>query len=241
MSSTSWFDWTAYLRMSLCLIGMISSIINLCVFLSSQLKDTSYKFMMTKSIANMLYLAIAFIIEIVSYCYSCPWVSTYFAQLYFIVGGMVLPGLLTIFRILIELSVSVYTYCILVNRAWTGKYTHIWVILVFAIISVGLYLCNGFYFNIVQYDYEYVTYFTVEKTSLYINAYSTITMVQMFLRVILSILVVPVVNIVNLFIFKRRYQNNNIFPFKLSGENINKLLETAIFRNSADIRIIIGF
>ena len=212
------FDWTAYLRMSFCFIGVISNLVNLSVFLSPELKDASYKFMMIKTISNIVYLSVAITTEIFSYCSKCSWFSTYSAQLFFIIGGMILPGLLTVFRLLIELSVSTYTSCILINRPWPGKYTHFWVILACIALSVGFYMPNAFYYTVIMYDTDM---FLAWPTSFYAtNAAKIITLVQMFTRVILAILIIPSINFLNLVMFKKRFQNG-ILPTKLSG-NTNK-------------------
>lgn len=208
------FDWAACLRMSFCLIGVISNLVNLSVFLSPELKDASYKFMMIKTISNIVYLSVAIITEILSYCSNCSWNPTYFAQLFFIIGGMVLPGLLTVFRLLIELSVSVYTSCILINRPWPGKYTHIWVILACIALSIAFYTPNDFYYTVIMYDTDMFTFW---PTSFYgTNAAKIITLVQMFTRVILTVLIIPSINFLNLVMFKKRFQNG-ILPTKLSG------------------------
>lgn len=220
MSSFTGFTWSAYTRMSLCFVGMIANTINISVLVNPKLKDISYKLMLAKSASNLVYLGFALTTEIVSYCSSCPWSTYYFSSLFFIIGGIFAPVTLTLFRILVEIALSIYTYCILINKPWTRKYTYLWILIGCALFSIAFYLYKCFYFNINQVPGMNIFY--ISSTALYISeANKVLSIVQTLIRIVLAVVVVPIINFRNLILFRKRFQNH-ILPNNSTNSTISK-------------------
>lgn len=221
MSSFTGFTWSAYTRMSLCFVGMIANTINIAVLVNPKLKDISYKLMLAKSTSNLAYLGFALTTEIISYCSSCPWSTYYFSSLFFIIGGIFAPVTLTMFRILIEIALSIYTYCILINKPWTRKYTYLWILIGCALFSIAFYLYKCFYFNIKQVPGMNIFY--IASTALYLSeANKVLSIVQtLLIRIILAVVVVPIINFWNLILFRKRFQNH-ILPNNSTNSTISK-------------------
>lgn len=199
--------WSGYVRASISLIGILTNTVNISVFLNGELKNTSYKLMMAKSVANLLYLLIAFINEIVAFCSNCVWRSYYLTVFYSFAFSICLAVMLAIFRILVEITLSIYILCLLINKPWTKKHTWIWILIGLAVLSFGIYSQKPLLFNIVQVVPGENLYKLVSTDLGLSDANDVLTVVQTFTRIFLSVIVLSTVNLINLYFYKRRYND----------------------------------
>lgn len=200
-------NWSGYVRASISLIGIITNTVNISVFLNGELKNTSYKLMMVKSVANLLYLLIASINEMIAFCSNCVWRSYYLTVFYSFAFSLCLAVILAIFRILVEITLSIYILCLLINKPWTRKHIWIWILIGLAVLSFGIYCQKPFIFNIVQVVPGENVYKLVSTNLGLSNANDVLTVVQTFIRIFLSVIVLSTVNLINLYFYKRRYKD----------------------------------
>lgn len=218
-SPLSGFGWTDYVYFSISVAGVCTNAINICVFLSPKLKETSYRFMLARSVANLLYLALSFVDEFLVYCNNCPITYTYFAVLYTITAYVFLIGTLSIYRAFIENVILLHTYCILTNKNWTKIIRSIWIVLILAVISLVYNIPKLFSFSIEQVpgvDMFYVDY--TKFGASFTNKVLVIT--QTLFKIFLTSVLLPVNNLVNLILFRRRF-NNRIISTTTNTTNIN--------------------
>lgn len=218
-NSHSGFSWWDYWALTVCSLGLITNTINLIVFASRKLKDDSYKLMFCKSLANFAYLLLSFLSEFFVYCIKCPITFTYFANLYAIAFGFYLASCLAVFRILIEIILSVRVYSTLANHTWFRTISNPMVIFVF-VVSLVFYAEKPAQFVIINTagtDMYYLWYsdFGASKT------FEIISIVQQFVRVFLAVVVLTVINVVNLIQFKRKFgMINSVLHYCYSNEKL---------------------
>ena len=204
-SSFSGLLTASYVKMAIHLFGVVTNIISVIVFMNPKLKDTSYRLMMSKSTANAIYLAISFEIELLSNCVNCEWSGSFGVIWNQIAFGVVVLSVLAIFRVLLDVAISVYTFCILINKPWPGKYTYIAVLLLIGVLSVLYSLQKAFLLTIIQlpsgkYMYSYTSY-GLSSTS------ATIQIASSCVRIFIAVVVVGAINILNMVKFSLRFKS----------------------------------
>lgn len=219
LSIVSSLTWQDYVRLAISSVGLITNGINISVFLNPKLKETSYRFMLAKSVANFLYLAISFANEFLVYCSTCEISSTYFANLYAITMYVYSIGTLSIYRAFIENMILLHTYCILTNKNWTKKIPSWLIILGLTVIACAYNIPKLFNYSINQIPGQDVWY--VSMTSFGISATNkTLTIAQTIFKIFLTSVTLPLINILNMIMFRRRFKNR-IFTSN-SSNNLSK-------------------
>ena len=202
-TTSSGYNWQSYSRFSEYSIGILFNIINVAVFVNPRLKEVSYKLMLTKTIVNIIYLLMALLTEVISICNNCVWSRTYFSAAINVAFLQNIMPFLAMFRIFINITISVYTYCILINKPWKGKYTHVWIQLVLFVLSVIYYLNKPFVYYISDSFRSMFGTTDFGKS----DANNTISVVQTFGRVFLAVVVVGGINVMSSIKFRARYKN----------------------------------
>lgn len=218
-SQFSGLEWSRYVKITIDIVGIITNIINISVFLSPKLKEPSYKLMLFKAVSNLIYMSLALETEIVSYCRNCAWTGSYFAMFNTTILFIFLASFLHLFTILIDVALSVFTYCILINKPWpSGKYIYIWVSIGLFVSSFGFYAPKMFMFTI----------YSIPGTGKFAYVYSdfgnstfnrVLVIVQNFSRVFLAVVVVSVINVMNVVKFRKRFKTR---VFRSSTVNSSK-------------------
>lgn len=214
------FDWTNYVRMSLSFFGVVTNSINIWVFMGSGLKEASYRFMLAKSVANLLYLAIALVNEMLINCVNCLFIMNYGIALYTIVISSFLLNSLSFFRTMIDLLIVIHVFCILANKDWTTKLAYRWIILIMIAVTSAYNLFKPFFFWIYQVPnssqvFVYVTPFGVSQVS------RILMVTQSFIKIVLTSFVYPLINIKNIFLFRQRYGTRiSIVEFTLNSRGM---------------------
>lgn len=200
-----YLKWDGYVRGSIDLFGIISNLINILVFLSPRLKDTSYKLMLVKAVSNLVYFMIAFETEILTFCVNCGWSSSYLAAFNYCYIYIFFSGCLYFYTITIDVVLSVYTYSILVNKSWPGKYTYLVICVTLFFVSIAFYGQKPLVFMVQQVANTDKYYYTFSSFALsWTN--KTLQIAQSFIKIILSVVVVSLVNIINVVTFTRRFK-----------------------------------
>jgi len=216
----SGFTWSGYISSIVCLFGLVTNALSIWIFFSPKLKHVLYKLMLAKSIGSFAYLTISLITEFVSYCVYCDWSSTYFTALYTLVFNIFISSSLTIFRLFIDVTISLQLYCILANKNWLGKVSLSWILVILGVFAIVYYIQNPFTYEIIQVPGQNMFYLLSTKFGLS-EANKILTIVQMFVRLFLGVIVVGLVNSVNIILFKRRYMNRVIsstVPIKVTSK-----------------------
>ena len=209
LSQTFGFSWADYVAMFLSSFGIFTNLINILVFFSSSLKDTTYHYMLVKSFINLIYLIFTFLNAFFIFCSYCPQTLTYFSNLYAIVISFYLSGSLAIMRILIEIAISLRIFNILINRMWLSMISYKVVICTIILFSIVFYAEKPFCFNIIQIP-EYNIFYLVYSDFGRSKAHQMISIAKEMIRMILTVVVLTIINIFNLVYFRRRYKIRHI-------------------------------
>ena len=203
------FTWQTYCSLVICLFGVLTNLINISVLSNSKLKDPSYSYLLAKSVVDFIYLSLAFVNQIVNYCFECTWSQTYLVNLYGLAIGVYLMPCLVIFRLLIENIVSVYIYLILSNRVrLINRVSYKLAIFLSFTLSVLFYAQRPFSVYIASND-DLVYYYKYTEFRLS-RAYRIISIIQSLIRISLAVILLSIVNILNLVRFKKRFKSGVI-------------------------------
>lgn len=144
--------WDLYLKPVMCLFGMATNLINISVFLSPNLKDTCYRYMLANSINNFMYLSFNLIATFFIYCNNCPSSQTYIAALYAISIVEYFTSCLAIYRISVEIVLSFQTYSILTKRNGLSKISYKLILTILFIASLFYYIQLTFAYTIIRIE-----------------------------------------------------------------------------------------
>jgi hypothetical protein len=237
------YKWQTYFSLSAGVLGTATNLINISVLINPKLKDTSYKYMLTKSIVDIIYLILSIPYQAVNYCYNCPHSITYSANIYNILIGIYLMPCLAIFSILIEIILSVYIYSMLVNRHWFTKWRFWRSIFVSAIIGLVFYISRLFAFNIV-YRSKFQGFYSVYSTFGQSQTYQILTILQYAVRIVLGVGILTSINAVNAVKFRKRFSHRLVgycFPSQTGGgfSGLNK--DSRSIKNITKMAIVSAF
>lgn len=209
--TTNNFNWFSICRVFVTSFGTFTNFLNILVFLNHKLKDTSYTYMLSNSISNFMYLALAFLSTIFMSCTSCVTYKTYFAAFFQAYIAGYCSSVLAFYRITVEILLSFHTYCILINQYWLRVVSYrVYLILLF-ILSTIIYAYSPFNQQIVvTWDSNQFEYLYSALTSNFgINgAGKNLGIVIMFIRLGLVVVVLTLLNVMNVIEFRRRFNNN---------------------------------
>lgn len=212
----SGFTWQGYLRSVICVMGLLTNGINMAVFVNPQLKETSYRFMLSKSAANFLYLAVSFVNEFLVYCVNCGFSTTYLAVLYIITMYVYSIGTLSIYRAFIENMILLHTFCILTNKNWTRKISAILIILVLFVLACAYNVPKLFAYSIQKTPGQETFY--VSSTEFGTSATNkSLVIGQTLFKIVLTSITLPIINFLNMILFRRRFKNRVIHATTMGG------------------------
>lgn len=241
------FAWQDYVSMVITSFGIVTNIVNIFVFMSSQLKDLTYKYMLAKSIINCVYLLLSFLNVFFIYCSYCPVTFSYLSNLYAIWISFYIIGCLGIARILIEIALSLRIMFILKNRTWLNGVSHQIIIVGIVVFSLGFFAYKPFGF-LIQYIPEFNIYYLVYTNFGQSRTNSLLSIIQQTFRIILGVGVVTIINIINLVRFRKRFKDrrvansrNQCLPTQENSVNINRLSGNCISNNPRCEKFLIYF
>jgi hypothetical protein len=190
---------------------MATNLINVFVFLNPILKEKSYKYMLSSCISNLCYTTMLTVWWI--FIVSKQPNTSYFVAFYEIAIFDYLTSSLAIFRILIEITLTLQTYCILDNNKCFDLVSYKLVIFILFLISLVFYLPVCFYKNIT------VTTDATAGRQIYaasVNSFGesatahTLIIILQSVRLCLVNVVLTVVNLFTFLKFRFRYLNHRI-------------------------------
>jgi hypothetical protein len=202
--------WSTYMWTIISLFGALTNFINICVFLHPKLTDPSYRYMLSNSITNFFYLIFLFMDAIFVVCLNCLSSQTYFAALYSIAIDGYFTSCLAIYRILIDITLSVRTLRILKNKKWLEKVSHTWIMAFWFFFSLIFYAPQAFAYAI--YTWQSSLYGTLLLYYADFNdfgntlVYVVISNVETSIRLFLAVVVLSVINFLNVIEFRKRFQ-----------------------------------
>ena len=208
ISSTITLKWNLSLRLGVLSIGLITNSINIAAFLSPKLKDTCYKYMLFTSITNLIYVCINFMGIFFYYCVNCDSSKTYLAAIYSIAASFYLSNCMSVMRILLDVTISLRTYFILINKSLEWLSYKI-VLVILLSISLLYYAQIPFAYSPMTSDFVSYSVKSNDFGSSMLNKWLIIG--QYIVRMCLAVVVLSVVNMINLFKFRNRYQSRSIF------------------------------
>lgn len=214
----SLFTWTSHLRAILCTFGILTNILNMTVFLNTKLKDPSYKYMLAKSISNVVYLTIAFSVLFFVYCSDCSSSRSYMAAFYSIGSYLFLASSLQLFRVSIEVFLSLQIYLTLANRNRSlsnnnNKLSRKSILAMLFILSLLVYSQQYFAYVIVEShdpDDGLVVYRVKLSEFGRSTVGKTLAITATSLRLFLAIIVLTILNILNVIEFRKRFANRKV-------------------------------
>ena len=216
------YKWQDYVLLSLTGFGAVTSLINALIFSSRSLQDVRYKYMLLKSIAILIYMSLTFLNQILAHTFSSNSFETYFSALFTTSISIYLLSTLAIFRILLEDTLAIHTYSILLKRnSWFNLHTNKLIVILF-LLSVTVYLNKPFGLSISQnpttnqYQYSFNSF-------AFSQAYKVISIFQASLRIFLAVVVLFVINCFNVFEVVKWSKRNQIEISSNGGRIKSKL------------------
>ena len=206
---SSSFSWNSYMNIIITIFGTFTNTLNVLVLLSPKfVVDVRYKYMLWKSVTNLVYVILSLLNELVLNCSTCPHSTSYASMVYSITVAYYLCGCLAIFRILIEVYISSYTFAILNNRNNPTRWNRIpqkFVLVVLFIISLIALLFRPFAMKaILASPGHYMLSYNSFGSSF---AYRVISIGQSLAKLILTTLILTSINVLNSFRLKKWVEN----------------------------------
>lgn len=203
------FSSATLAAMSICAFGTFTNIINVLVFVNPKLKELTYKYMLIKSLSNLAYLALSFANQFLNACVLCSWAVTYWANVYNLVSGLYMQSCLIVFRVLIEIVISIHIYSMLVNRLWLNKFSYKLICIILLAISLVYYAQKPFACLITLIPNTTVYYVAYSEFGL-TRANYIINIAQGVVRVFLTVVVLTILNVLNVNKFRQRVKIQNV-------------------------------
>lgn len=198
------FSWNSYMNIVITGFGTFTNSLNVLVLLSPKLVvDVRYKYMLWKSVTNLVYVALSLLNELLLNCQSCAHSSTYASMVYSITVAYYLCGCLAVFRILIEVYISAYTYSILNSRNNPARWNRMpqkFVLVGLFIISLVFFLFRPFSMkaSLVSPGHYILSYNSFGMSFAYRFISISLSLVKLFL----TTLVLTSINVLNSFRLK---------------------------------------
>ena len=201
------FFWQAYFNVAIGVFGTVTNLVNISVLINPKLRDMSYRYMLIKSIIDIVYLILSIPYQVVNICYTCP--SLYSISAYSIVAGIYLMPCLAVFSILIGISLSVYIYSLLANRRWFTIWVFWLTVVLSASIAFIFYLSRPFAYDIV-YKSSLQGFFLVSSKFGLSQAYQILSIIQYAVRILSGVGILTIINIINVVKFRNRFSHRLI-------------------------------
>lgn len=229
-NTTYGFAWQNYIYMVVTSFGMLTNIINVSVFIQIKQKDVRLKYMLWKSLGSFFYLAFSFMSEFFSGCTNCPSTKLYFAVFHSIYFVIYLSSCLALFRILIELVLSLSTFSILIGRNWFAKIAPQIILVIIGIVSLAFYSPRFAAYTILMEPLTNEYYIGVTRFG-QSNAFKVISISQSLVRTFFNVIVLGLVNIFTLIQVKKWFR---VRPVEFFINQVN-ILQIGINRKKFSI------
>ena len=201
------YKWQDYVILSLTGFGSIISLVNVLIFSSRSLQDVRYKYMLFKSASILAYMFLTFIGQIISNYAKTTIFGSFLSAVFTLVVSIYLSSSLAIFRILLEVTLAIHTYSILLKRnSWFNLHAHKLITVLF-LVSLLFYLQKPFGVTILQNPTTNIFVWSFNSFGLS-KVYDITSICQASVRIFLVVVVLFVVNCLNV-IEIIRWSNGN--------------------------------
>jgi len=226
-----------------CIIGVVTNTLNAAVFIHRKMKDISFKYLFIMSLAEVFYLGFS-IMGFMTFCNDCDseLVRSYSFQVYNIYIFRYLVRVIAFFIILCEIFLSLQRYMVLLNKKFLKPTSHYYLLFGLLVISFMFYLPEIFMKSIVSIEnsYQNVTFQGYKNVT--VQGYKNVT-VQGFknennyfgnskigkaiiilivlIRAVLVSIVMPIINFLSFYEFRKRYNREEIHINNLGRKTRN--------------------
>ena len=128
-------EWPNILYINLCMFGSLTNLVNILIFLDSSLKDKVFRYLLMISINDFLYFSLTTLVFILRVVKNFSYISM-LLELY---SDTYFTSCLAIYKILIELVISLDRYFILCNKRLLKENSHKIVLPALLVISLAFY------------------------------------------------------------------------------------------------------
>lgn len=203
--------WDLYIRMVVAIFGILANIINVFVFLNSELKHITYKYMLANAINNIVYLSLSFASVLFYYCLRCPSSHTYVAAIMSIAFAYYFLDCLKLMHVLLQITISLRILFILLNKSLIRRTSYPFVLVLLTIVSMVFFVQEPFSVEIYTRVNQNgrVIYSTRNNRFGNSDVSKYLVLVQFAIRVLFAVVVLSFINILNVFEFKKRMHGKN--------------------------------
>lgn len=202
-------NYNEYAFAFLSLIGSITSIINILVFLNNKLNDPVFKYYLTKSFLDFFYAFSLTFYPLIGCGTICNQLygTLLTTHLYNIIIVNYLTSSCAIIVIFIELFVSVQRLFIILNKSWLMNANPKYVLTILIILGILYYSPIIFVQRIIEID---INEYQVEYTE-FGNSYvgRLIPLILSSIRLVLASIVLLLVNLITLFHFRKHIKKKS--------------------------------
>ena len=199
--SITYGQYSFYLtQIIITIFGILTTSINIIVFLSPKLKDRIFRYFLISSLIEMLY----FLILIVYYVINAFEIHTYQA-LNYLIAGLYITVSCAIFINLLNILISVERLCIFMNKKCLKKISYKWLASFLAMFSFGICSSSIFNVNVVLFndlDY-YLLYKKVDSDFYKSNIGKVLEILNYSLRIFLSSIALTIINAMLIYIHNK--------------------------------------
>lgn len=201
--------WSTYIWTIISLFGVLTNFINTCVLLSPKFTNSSYRYMLSNSITNFVYLSFLFMGAFFVACQNCLSSQTFFAACYTISIDTYFTSCLAFYRILVDITLAIRTLRILKNKKWLEKVSYKWILVCWFLFALIFYSPQPFSLNIYSWQNSMygsiVLYYTDHNDFGESLVFKHITNVQTSIRLFCAVVVLSAINFLNVIEFKKRF------------------------------------
>ena len=199
-------SWSTVAVTVICSFGVLTNLINIAVFLNPSLKDATYRFMLSKSVVELIYVLIN-IFNILVYCGApCDSNFTSFAGQVFNLGfSSYFTSCLAIFGVLIENFISLKRLLLIKNKRTLENMAPYRVLLTLLIVAF-LYYAPVFLvqkINEIPISRSLKIYLPGSTDLGQTSVGKLILPVLTGLRIVLTVVCLPIINIISLIEFRK--------------------------------------
>ena len=206
-----------------CSFGVLTNGLNVLVLKRTNTKDTLFKYMLASSIIDLVYLLLG-TYDFIEFCsdIQCLFKTCYWSQIYIIYIADYLTSCLALFRIFLEIFISIERYLIVLNKKYLANLPYYLVILFLFIVSLLFYLPLLFFKEITTKSNDNITMnysmqFEIVTNDLGLSLFGRfIPILLTFLRIFLGTIVLVVINLMSVYEFKKRFSITNSLNSKSS-------------------------
>ena len=210
-----------------CIFGVLTNTINAAVFIHRKMKDISFKYLFIMSLAEVIYLGF-YIMQFMTSCNHCDieLVRSYSFQVYHVYIMSISGKTVSLFIILCEIFLSLQRYMVLLNKKYLKPTSHYYLLFGLLIISFMFHSPEIFMKRIVSIENSSRNV-TVEGYKNENNDFGnsttgkTIVVSIIFSRTVLISVVMPIINLLSLYEFRKRYNREEIHVNNLRRKTRN--------------------